>query len=205
MTKPQPGSGVFGPVINREVELIANMQFITSHNEKGFESTTPFFTERIHFVVPKAERVPIWLSMYHVFHHSIWIPTACLFAMCVISWLCILHFHHSNSHMEGMDVATIIIIDVLFFLTGRSVSRKLKNYLERCLVLCGSIFAITMVSTFTGHLFWSFSRTDYYSDIDSLEALDQSGLPLASTSEYVITAVSGDLRLTNLLIKINPH
>lgn len=163
-------------VRNREIDIAANMYFIMAHGkraETAFEYTTPFFTERIHFVVPKAEKKPVWLSMYEVFDTQTLVLTICAFGLFVVLWLCILKFNERRKAHGHIGSATI---HILFLLTGHSISVQMRSYSKRLLSICGSAFSIIMVSCFSGDLFRRFSYDDYYRDIMNLKELDKSGL-----------------------------
>ncbi|XP_046417485.1 uncharacterized protein LOC124178294 [Neodiprion fabricii] len=176
-------------VANRKVDIAGNMRFIMpydGYNMSVFEFTSPVFTDRISLIVPKAKKVPIWLSMYHIFDYRVWIPTSCLIVMSVILWLSILKFRHNEDFCGQVGWVTI---NILFLMTGHPISRTIIPLSERLLVVCGLFFAIIMVNSFTSHLFQAYSQVTYWPEIKTLVELNKSGLTIVEGSWGAVRAL----------------
>ncbi|XP_037031264.1 uncharacterized protein LOC119070856 [Bradysia coprophila] len=74
---------------------------------------------------------------------------------------------------------------MIMLITGGTIQSKTFFVMERILIGSCLIFNIIIAGTFQGSLTTSFSTKAYESEIDTLEQLDKSGLPIVSSANTI--------------------
>ncbi|CAH0564203.1 unnamed protein product [Brassicogethes aeneus] len=160
-------TGSLGKIVRKEADLSANGRFVADYNTSGIEFTIPYTSEKICIVVPKSPRVPQWMSTFKYFHWISWLFLFWVFLLYIL----ILYFANVK---EGIFRAWFVITSIFLSMPVRFPRR---THLELLLVSC-MIINVIITGIFQGSLVKSFSKVTYYSDINTLEDLDDSGFPI---------------------------
>ncbi|KAH0819030.1 hypothetical protein GEV33_003761 [Tenebrio molitor] len=120
-------------------------------------------------VVPKAAKLPNWVSVMNSF------TGITRFVILLTSIICTMFWYWISS--KPFAKASWTMFSILLGTPTKVVPRTGQYlFLAACMV-----FSIIILGVFQGSLFKNYTTTTYYADIDTLEELDQSGLPVAMT------------------------
>ncbi|KAJ3637061.1 hypothetical protein MTP99_000546 [Tenebrio molitor] len=162
-------TGVLGDVVYRRVVYAANSRFLVDYTVSEIEFTVPNSAEEMCIVVPKAAKLPNWISVMNSF------TGLTRFAILLTSIICTMFWYWISS--KPFAKASWIMFSILLGTPTKLVPRTGQYlFLAACMV-----FSIIILGVFQGSLFKNYTTTTYYADIDTLEELDQSGLPVAMT------------------------
>ncbi|EFA05247.1 hypothetical protein TcasGA2_TC015398 [Tribolium castaneum] len=159
-------TGSLGQVAGNRAQIGTNGRFITNYGTTDIEFTVPYDSDKICVLVPKSQKVPQWLMVFTCFNAIAW---ACIYGtlvVCTIVWYrargeCRV-FWEMFSVIHGIPVKIVPTV-------GQSI------FLFFCMV-----FNVIILSLVQGSFFKSFTTPTYFREIDTLEELDRSGLPIAS-------------------------
>lgn len=164
-------TGSLGRVIRRNVSIAMNGYFIKDYGTDMIEFTTPFNTDNVCVVVPKAERIPQWLSMFKCFSKDVWCFVGGTLIILTFLWLLIVKLDEGSPVAAFLDVFLILVSAPLKIYFGK----QHRIFLVSCL-----IFNLVITNIFQGTLV-IYSTVSYFPDIDNLEDLDNSGLKVLTT------------------------
>ncbi|KAH0821647.1 hypothetical protein GEV33_001144 [Tenebrio molitor] len=129
-------------------------------------------------VVPKAAKVPIWASIFKSFTITTWLLIISTCVICTMFWHCI----------RSSNTASWTMFAVLAGTPTQIVPNNGQSFF---LVSC-MIFNIVILGVIQGSLFTNFTTTTHYADINTLQELDESELPIAM-SLWQFLQVDSDL------------
>jgi hypothetical protein len=163
-------TGSFYDVIHRKVVYSANSRCVANYSSR-IEFTIPYTTNEVCGVVPKALKLPNWAIILTCFDVPSWICIILSVTASAVFWYQVApsrdFFQQSweiFSFLVGIPTNVVPVLHYIFFLVG-------------CMV-----FSIVILGTIQGFLFTTFTKTIYYKDVNTLEEVDQLGLPTASAS-----------------------
>ncbi|EFN84854.1 hypothetical protein EAI_10312 [Harpegnathos saltator] len=144
----------------------------------AIEFTTQVEFDRVCVIAPKASKIHKWLRIYHFFPLSVWIFSMLSHILTYVTWHMLQVF---NPRRTGrVNFLTTVYRSFLF---NCGCPQKLPCTNAERILLSGIFLGnITIVGFFNGILYKSFAHDMYYRDIDSMEDLDASGLPILFTS-----------------------
>jgi hypothetical protein len=162
-------TGSFHDVINRKVVFSANNRCVTNFTA-GLEYTIPFFNNEVCVAIPKALKLPNWAILLTCFD----LPSRICIILSLAASLVFGYQVGSStdffkqswetfSFLVGIPTKVVPLVHEIFFLVG-------------CM-----IFNIVIFGTIQGFLFTSFTKTIYYKDVNTLEEVEQLGIPATST------------------------
>lgn len=188
-------SGILGDIVYKRLDIAGNGMFYTKYEASDLiEFTNPVNNDLICVVVPKAQKIPQWIKMFQCFQPKTWLFLFGIWILCVCFWLII----GKNPRVKRVTFLEIIAI----FLTA-PVKLSTKSAQRIFLASCMG-FTVIITNIFQGSLVKSFSTDTYYSDLNTLEALDKSGL-LIGTSLNVFNSDNSQLmkRLSSKIVQLN--
>lgn len=189
-------TGSLGAVVYKRVDISANGRFMIKYESDSIEFTNPVSNDEVCVVVPKSLKIPQWIKIFRCFRADTWILLVFIWNSCV-GFLFFIKKYHAYNYNSSSVVMEMIAI----FLT---VPTKLSQQLSHRIFLASCMgFTVIVTSIFQGSLVKSFTTTSYYPDIDTLDELDKSGLPIA-TSLKVFENDNSDL-IKRLQSKITAH
>jgi hypothetical protein len=164
----KPPTGCLLDVVERRAVYGANSRFLMDYSLPEIEFTVPHSSEQLCMVVPKAAKMPNWASIFNSFTTMSWAIISLTCIICTIFW----YFISSKSFRNASWTVFSILMG-----TPTKVVPKMgqSQFLAACM-----IFNIVILGVIQGSLFKNFTTISYYADINTLEELDESGLPIAA-------------------------
>ncbi|RZC35198.1 hypothetical protein BDFB_012556 [Asbolus verrucosus] len=186
-------TGSLGDVVNRKVLFSGNGRFLMDYGTTEIEFTVPFDADRFCLVTPKAPEVPRWKTLFNCFKIWSWFFIFVVYVVCVIFWY----------FLGQTENITRVVYEIFSFLVG--IPSKIVPSISQLLFLTSCLmFNITIVGIIQGSFFTSFTTTIFYQDINTIEDLVQSEIPVASNFWFLIQDESDLIkRLKEKTVKIN--
>ncbi|XP_068894960.1 uncharacterized protein [Tenebrio molitor] len=161
-------SGVLGDVAERRAVFAANSRFLANYHLDQIEFTKPNSDDVVCIAVPKAAKVPRWASIFKSFSLTTWFLISLTCIACTVFW----YWMRSS---ETVAKASWIMFSIL---VGTAV-KVVPNFSQSLFLIACMIFNIIIIGVIQGSLFTNFSTTMFYADINTLQELDESELPIA--------------------------
>jgi hypothetical protein len=165
----KPPTGCLRDVVERRAVFGANSRFLIDYSLPEIEFTVPHSSEELCMVVPKAAKMPNWASIFNSFTAMSWAIITLTCIICTIFWYCI--------SSKTFAKASWTIFSILMGTPTKIVPKMGQSqFLAACM-----IFNVVILGVLQGSLFKSFTTISYHADINTLEELDESGLPIATS------------------------
>ena len=161
--------GAMKYVVDRKIVYSANGRYLINYDDSAIEFTVPHTAEENCVVVPKAHKIPIWMSLFRCFNQQGWIL---IIVVCVASTV-IWYYIGPTKIVQKVSWTTF---SYLFGIPERHKPRVPQFvFLTACM-----FFNVVILGTIQGSMFKTFTTTTHYPDINTFEELDKSNLPLQS-------------------------
>jgi hypothetical protein len=187
-------SGVLGDVAERRAVFGANSRLLANHLTDHVEFTKPISADTLCIVVPKATKIPKWASISKTFTPTTWFLISLTCIACTILWY----------WMGSSGTVTRASWIVFSILVGAPIKVVPKFGQSFFLIAC-MVFNIIIIGVIQGSLFTNFSTTMFYADINTLQELDESELPIAMGFWNFIKADSDLIRSLENKTVYKPH
>lgn len=178
-------TGPLRDIANRKIDIAMNSRNMKVSHIADVDYVTPV----IHFgmmcvLAPKAPKVPLWISLFRCFSIALWATLVITYMLSVILWHGFPKFT-SSDHLQKHIHWSRALCDVLNILLPTLFTKifSFRNDSQRIFVASCLVFSIVITTVFQGSLFVKLKNPVYYKDVDTLEELDQSGLPIITTFE----------------------
>jgi hypothetical protein len=158
---------------------------MNSRNMKTFHAADiDYVTPVTHFgmmcvLVPKASKVPLWISLFRCFSIALWVTLVATYLLSAILWHSFGKFTSWDQLQKHKHWSTTLSDALNIFLP--TVFTKTSSYhtdSERIFVASCMVFSIVITTAFQGSLFNKLKNPVHWKEIDTLEELDRSGLPI---------------------------
>ena len=167
-------------IANGNVDIVMNSVFVKVLHSIVIEYvTTVTHFGKICVVVPRADRITVWVPLFRCFSVLLWGTLIGTYILSTICWRILTK--HSFPHQSHRDVHwTTSLTEVLsiFLPTCFVKIFSFLNQSERMFLASCMFFSIVMTCIWQGALFNRLNSPLHYKDIDKLEELDESGLPI---------------------------
>jgi hypothetical protein len=167
-------------IANGDVDIVMNSIFMKVLHSVDIEYVTPVtHFGKICVVVPRADRIPVWVSLFSCFNVLLWATLIGTYILSTICWHILTK--HSFPHQSHRDIHwTTSLTEVLsiFLPTCFVKIFSFRNQPERMFLASCMFFSIVMTCIWQGDVFNRLKSPLHYKDIDTLEELDESGLPI---------------------------
>jgi hypothetical protein len=173
-------TGPLRDIANGEVDIAMNSKDMKLSHVADIEYVTPVtHFGRMCVLVPKAPRVPIWISLFRCFSFALWATLIATYILSAILWHSLRKCPSSDQLQKYVQWSTTLS-DVLniFVPTFFTKISSFNNDSQRIFVASCMFFSIVITSVFQGSLFVKLKNPVYCKDIDTLEELEKSGLPI---------------------------
>ncbi|KAJ3647486.1 hypothetical protein Zmor_019363 [Zophobas morio] len=184
--------GVLALVLNGKSDYGANRRILSYYPVDGFEFTVAYSSDKISAVVPKSLKVPRGLSIFNCFDKLSWVLIFVVSFVCVFFWYLISRDNLYNTLKE-----------IYSLLVGMSVQIVPSSYQTFFLTSC-MIFNLIIFGVIQGSLFTDFTTPSYYPEINTVEEVDKSQLPIMTYVWLLIKDNSSQL-LNRLKVKSIPE
>lgn len=187
-------TGSLGDVAERRVEVNCNGRFMLDYETDAIEFTVPYDTDKFCMVVPKALKVPTWRMLSNCFNVLSWLVILCMCITCTVFWYLIRPTRNVSkaiwemySYLVGIPVRFTPSLDQFVFLTS-------------CMV-----FNVIIFGTIQGTFVTDFTTTLFYHDINTLDELYESNLPIVTDFWYLVEDDNSEVmkKLASRTVKTN--
>lgn len=197
-------AGVIGDLINERADAAFNSRFITDYGTDEIDFLYPVFSDRYCVIAPAALPLPKWAVMLRCFRTSVW----CILLMA--QWCCVLVWFGLRSirlnrrtsvsifHRTVLEVCQVLLSQAIrlpaqlrerFFLGTFLITHVIILGIFEVGVWIFAFFLLTLLPNFVfnvnltqGSLTLSFRSSITENEIDTLQQLYDSGLPIISSA-----------------------
>lgn len=169
-------TGSFGDVVYRKADIAGNGRFIMDYGME-VEFTTPFQNDYLCLVVPKSLKIPKWIMVFHGFSTELWLALAGTFLLCLV----VLRLFRivARKIVVIRDIVEWLHIFGIYFNAPVNLSFPLLS--QKIFLAFLMSFCLIMSAIFQGSLVTSYSSELYYPDLNTLEDVAASNLPISTT------------------------
>jgi hypothetical protein len=182
--------GSIGEIVYGKSDIAFNSHYIKNYEDAQIQFVNPpVLYDDIVVLVPKSQLIPGWMDLFECFHFT---GLFFLLAFYVIS-VCFGTFvrKYLGFEINIYEISRIAICILKMFLTVPIVRiRELASFSERIFASSCLLFGVLMVTAFQVFLVTEISSPNYYPEIDTLEQLAESGLPIATSYQGLLNTFS---------------
>jgi hypothetical protein len=174
MTRP------LNDIANGDIDIVMNSVFMKVLHSVDIEYVTPVtHFGKICVVVPRADIIPIWVSLFHCFSVLLWATLIGTYILSAICWYIVTkHSFPHQSHRKVHWTTSLAEVCNIFLPTSFAKIFSFRNQSERIFLASCMFFSIVITCLWQGALYNRLKSPLHYKDIDTLEELDESGLPI---------------------------
>jgi hypothetical protein len=193
--------GLTGPMrdlVYKRADIWGNERYIKSYNTDKIEFTTPaFYTMQIVVVVPKAQRILPWKAMFECFTFHFWVYLFATVLVTAVLWYVLRKLHAKVSClMNAADTLAVFLTMSVSFLT------KIPFSSQRLLLSFCLFFSLVVMCFFQSALLDTVSHPHFEPDIDTLQKLDDSGLPIITLDPDLMDTFAFSSAMKNFAVKL---
>lgn len=174
--------GSLGDVVRRKVDLSINSRFLMDYKTQEIEFTFPYDSDELCMLVPKSVKVPVWKILLKCFSTLSWILilVSCIF--CSFFWYFI----------GPSRIISKVLWQIYSYIVGNPY-KIVPTVSQFIFLMTCFFFNIIIFGIIQGSFFTEFTTSVFYPDIDTLEDLYESNLPIATYYWFLIDGDSSDL------------
>jgi hypothetical protein len=191
-------TGSMRDLVYNLADISGNERYIKSYNTDKIEFTMPaFYTMQLVVVVPKAYRILPWRAIFECFTFKFW-----MYFLAVLLVTTVLCYVQKNLHgkvsclTNAAHTLAVLLTMSVTFLTKISSSSQ-RFLLSFCLV-----FSLIFMCFFQSALLDAVSHPHFQPDINTLQKLDQSGLPIVTLDRNLLDTFEWSPVMKNLHMKL---
>jgi hypothetical protein len=174
-------------IANGDVDFAMNSAFMKVFHSVDIEYVTPVtHFGKICVLVPRAPRIPVWVSLFRSFSVTLWATLIGTYIVSTIFWHVLKKhsFLFTCQSQRGIHWTTSLTDVLNIFLPTCFVKiLSFNTQCERIFIASCMFSSIVITCAWQGALFNNIKNPIYYKDIDTLEELDESGLPIFTMEE----------------------
>ncbi|XP_053678329.1 uncharacterized protein LOC128728682 [Anopheles nili] len=188
--------GSLGDLLHHRTDVSFNIRFMKYYGTQDIEFLHQIYTDQLCVLSPKSLEIPQWLAIFLCFHPYVWATFVavgfaggyCWYAL--RRWSVIRYRRHPFKYDRNR--CSVLSIEMWLVFLGASSTKLPVRAIERLLLAAFLIANLIISGTFQGTLTTAFSTKSYLSDINTLAALDQSGLPIGTSSRSLLDIFGND-------------
>ncbi|XP_021937037.1 uncharacterized protein LOC110838289 [Zootermopsis nevadensis] len=186
-------TGSLGDLVYKRVDISANERYIKDY-DADIEFTMPaFYTQQLVVIVPKAQRIPWWRAMSECFTFHFWVCLLAVFLVTTVVWYVLRRLSEKVSFLtNAVDTMAVFLTMSLSFLT------KISALSQRLLIASCLFFSLVVMCLFQSSLLDTVAHPRFQPDIDTLQKLDKTGLPIITLDRNLLDTFNESLALRNL-------
>ncbi|KDR22029.1 hypothetical protein L798_03053 [Zootermopsis nevadensis] len=189
-TKDGTFVGSLGDIVYGKSDIAFNSHYIKNYDDAQIQFITPpIMYDGIVILVPKSQLIPGWMDLFECFHLTelLFILTFYVISVCFGTFV----KRYLGTEINIYEISRIAICILKMFLTVPIVgTRELTSFSERVFASSCLLFGVLMVTAIQVTLVTEISSPNYYPDIDTLEQLAESGLPIATSYQNLLDTFS---------------
>ncbi|GFG31020.1 hypothetical protein Cfor_05045 [Coptotermes formosanus] len=174
-------------IANGDVDIAMNSVFMKVFHSVDIEYVTPVtHFGKICVLVPRAPKIPVWMLLFRCLSVTLWTTLIGTYIVSTICWhMLTKRSFIRQSHRDVHWATSLTDVLNIFMPTCFAKIFSLRNQSERIFVASCMFSSIVITSAWQGALFDRLKNPIYYKDIDTLEELDESGLPIFTMEEIL--------------------
>lgn len=165
-------TGSLGDILYRKADIAGNGRFVMDYGV-DVEFTTPFLNDYLCLVVPKSQKIPKWVMIFHGFSLNLWLGLTSTLLTCMV----LFHFIKCKVNVVRNTPGWLNIFSIF---VNSPVPLSYRFLSQRMFLAFVIYFCVITSAVFQGSLVTSYSTDVYYPDSDTLEDVDASGLLISS-------------------------
>ncbi|XP_069696329.1 glutamate receptor ionotropic, delta-2-like [Periplaneta americana] len=173
--------GSLGDVVYRRTEVSFNSRFVMSYGTNDIDFSIPIATDKMCIIAPKAKRIPKWKNMLVCYTTEVWLSVLLVYIACAI---CFYFFRKCHNWSKSPGCLPALEIFQIFVLS--SVHHPPTVMFQRLLFASCLLFSLVLMNTFQGLLVTNITSPSYDPDINTLDQLEQSNLPIFTGSAFTV-------------------
>lgn len=191
-------TGSMRDLVDKQADISGNERYIKSYNTDKIEFTMPaFYTMQLVVVVPKAHRILPWRAIFEYFTFPFWMYFLAVLLVTTVLWYVLRTLHGKVSCLtNAADMLAVFLTMSVSFLTKISSSSQ-RFLLSFCLV-----FSLIFMCFFQSALLDAVSHSHFHPDINTLQKLDESGLPIVTLDRNLLDTFEWSPAMKNLHMKL---
>ncbi|KAK3924994.1 Ionotropic receptor 21a [Frankliniella fusca] len=210
------GTGTLGKVMTGEAWISFNSRFRKDYNTKDIDFTYPYSFDELCVMVPQAQRIPNYITIFRIFRLEVWLVAAAAFLCTALATHLLDRAHAARRprafrHPGPCGLAYNAFLLILAGSTASSHSGA-RETSTRLLFGMALLFSLNFMGAYQGMLFkarWkqlsgfpvskALTMPQYYPQIDSLKSLADSGIPITARSSSLKDTFKADNRIMKRL------
>uniref|UniRef100_A0A182NSF8 Ionotropic glutamate receptor C-terminal domain-containing protein n=1 Tax=Anopheles dirus TaxID=7168 RepID=A0A182NSF8_9DIPT len=185
--------GSLGDLLQYRTDVSFNIRFMKYYDTQDIEFLHPIYSDQLCVLSPKSLEIPQWLAIFLCFHPYVWALFVIIGFVGGYCWYVLRRWalrkvgRYRQRLMKGDHAScSVLSIELWLVLLGASSTHLPHRMIERLLLSAFLIANVIISGTFQGTLTTAFSTKSYYKDLNTLAALDLSGLPIGTSSRSLL-------------------
>jgi hypothetical protein len=200
-------TGAMADLINRRTNIAVNEIYLKYYGTDKIEFTMPAIRhQEIVVLVPKSVKIHIWIAVYKSLKYIHWQYVLITFFSVVIVWYPLRRFDAMRDNKKGHKTSLFTNIpDMLAIFVNMPLSSltKTKSSSQRLLLSSCLIFSWFLMCNFQGLLLDIVTNPHFGMDTDTLQQLDEAGLPIFTENPNLLDTFNGSESMENLRAKLS--
>uniref|UniRef100_A0A182Q1E7 Ionotropic glutamate receptor C-terminal domain-containing protein n=1 Tax=Anopheles farauti TaxID=69004 RepID=A0A182Q1E7_9DIPT len=191
--------GALGDILQYRSDVSFNIRFMKYYDTQDIEFLHPIYSDQLCVLSPKSLEIPQWLAIFLCFHPYVWVSFVTIGFVGGYCWYILRQWalrkvrRYRFRLLKGDNAPySVLSIELWLVLLGASSTHLPRRMVERLLLAAFLIANVIISGTFQGTLTTAFSTKSYYKDINTLSALDKSGLPIGTSSRSLLDIFGND-------------
>jgi hypothetical protein len=182
--------GSVGDIVYGRSDIAFNSHYIKNYDDAQIQFVTPpVVHDSIVILVPKSQLIPGWLDLFECFCLAglFFLLTSYVISVCFTTFIrrCL------GTEINIYEFSRIALRILKMFLTVPILgTRELTSFSEKVFASSCLLFGVLMVTAIQVTLVTEISSPNYYPDIDTLQQLAESGLPIATSYQNLLDTFS---------------
>jgi hypothetical protein len=191
-------TGSMGDLVYKNADISGNERYIKYYGTHKIEFTMPaFYTVQLVVVVPKAHRISLWGTISKCFTFQFWMCLLAVFVVTAVLWYVLRKLHGKVSCLtNAVDTMAVFLTISLSYLT------KISSLSQRVLLSSCLLFSLVIMCGFQSSLLHAVSYPQFQPDIDTLQKLDESGLPIVTLDPNLMDTFDASSSMRNLAVRL---
>jgi len=191
-------TGSMRDLVYKQADILGNERYIKSYNTDKIEFTMPaFYTMQLVVVVPKAYRILPWRAIFECFTFQFWMYFLAVLLVTTVLWYVL-----RNLHGEVSCVANAANTLAVFLTMSVTFLTKISSSSQRFLLSFCLVFSLIFMCFFQSALLDAVSHPHFQPDINTLQKLDESGLPIVTLDRNLLDTFEWSPAMKNLHMKL---
>jgi len=205
-TKNGTFTGAMADLINRRTHIAVNEIYLKYYGTNEIEFAVPAIrNQQVVVLVPKSAKIHIWVTVYKALKSIYWQYALTSFFSCAVVWHLLRRFHSRRNLRRGHEAClfrNILEMLAIFLSMPLSFLTKTKSSHQRLLLSSCLIFSWFTMYSFQGFLLDVVANPHFDMDIDTLQQLDEAGIPIVTENPNLLDTFTGSESVGHLTGKL---